>query len=229
MDGIPSWDTSYVRVNNASMALLNLLKKIIGSKMLQEDTNFELVKELLKLLTQGKSRKSSLAFCPILRSIMPSLSASLSLELSSERFPTSKKTSAIPAKSFGKRRSSANIDGLSSNCFLLLAYCSVQKCTSGGKSIENHGGNEADFIFRNEATSNVAIIEIKKPDIHLLGRPYRGQSYSLSLDVSGAVNQVLVTRIARNRAAQSPGKLTEQFEAFNPQCIVIVGCTKVVS
>ena len=196
--------------------------------MLQEDTNFELVKELLKLLTQGKSREElSRVLSNLEVDNLHQLSASLSLELFERAISDIEENFSNTSEEFWQTKILSkypwSIEQLFSTPYVLFG----SKMYLGGKSIENHGGNEADFIFRNEATSNVAIIEIKKPDTHLLGRPYRGQSYSLSSDLSGAVNQVLSYKHSlatelRNLQANS----TEQFEAFNPQCIVILGCTK---
>ena len=229
MDGIPSWDTSYVEVNNASMALLNLLQKDASTaRMLQEDTNFELVKELLKLLTQGKSREElSRVLSNLEVDNLHQLSASLSLELFERAISDIEENFSNTSEEFWQTKILSKYPWIIEQLFSTPYVLFGSKMYLGGKSIENHGGNEADFIFRNEATSNVAIIEIKKPDTHLLGRPYRGQSYSLSSDLSGAVNQVLSYKHSlatelRNLQANS----TEQFEAFNPQCIVILGCAK---
>ncbi len=76
-------------------------------------------------------------------------------------------------------------------------------------------------------TKNLALVEIKKPSTRLLGGAYRNHSYSLSPQLSGAVNQVLsyqhslMTKLAQLKM-DSPGR---EFEAFNPQCIVIIGST----
>lgn len=229
MGSIPSWRTSYVEVDSASLALLNLLKSdASAARMLQDETNFELVKELLKLLTQGKSRQElSQVLSSLEMGSLHQLSTGLSLELFERAISDIENNFDNTNEEFWQAQILGKYPWIVEQLFSTPCVLLGSKVYLGGKSIENHGGNEADFIYRNELTSNVAIIEIKRPDSHLLGRSYRGQCYSLSSELSGAVNQVLsykhsLSNELRNLQANS----TKHFEAFNPQCVVILGCTK---
>ena len=95
----------------------------------------------------------------------------------------------------------------------------------GGKSLDNKGGNVCDFIYRNKMTQNVALIEIKTPCTEIVGKPYR-ETYSMSLDMSGAVNQVLNYR---DELQKNFSTLTRDLEeadtvrAFSPKCVVVIG------
>lgn len=60
----------------------------------------------------------------------------------------------------------------------------------GGKSIKNKNGKIIDFIYQNKLSSNLALIEIKTPQTKILGKKYR-QTYSLSNDLTGSINQLL--------------------------------------
>lgn len=43
----------------------------------------------------------------------------------------------------------------------------------GGKDINGQGGQYSDFVMAAKATGNLALIEIKRPQHDLLGKPYR--------------------------------------------------------
>lgn len=97
------------------------------------------------------------------------------------------------------------------------------KAYVGGKSYENQGGNIVDFLFKNEFTDNVILIEIKTPVTSLIGKKYREGVYNVSEDLTGAILQV--TNYA-NSITQDFHTLTRtctKFEAFKPHCLVIAG------
>ncbi len=60
----------------------------------------------------------------------------------------------------------------------------------GGKSLHNKKGKIIDFIYQNKLSKNLALIEIKTPQTKILGQKYR-QTYSLSNQLTGAINQLL--------------------------------------
>jgi len=71
---------------------------------------------------------------------------------------------------------------------------SEQKAYLGGKSVDNTGGKEIDYIFKNKITDNIILVEIKTPKTNLLGSAYRG-GYSLSKEFTGALVQLLKYKI----------------------------------
>ncbi len=76
----------------------------------------------------------------------------------------------------------------------------ASKYYCGGKEDDNKGGIIGDFLNKNALTNNLAFIEIKTPDAKLVGNKYRGEEnrensiYSISDELTGAVNQVLNQR-----------------------------------
>ena len=70
------------------------------------------------------------------------------------------------------------------------------------------------------------VVEIKTPKTQLLGQPYRGNSYSLSKEFSGAISQVLSYKQSllnefNSIYVNSGGNV----EAFSPRCVVVLGNT----
>ncbi len=96
----------------------------------------------------------------------------------------------------------------------------------GGKGIDDHGGQYADFLFQNEITENISIIEIKTPCKSLIGKEYR-QVFSVSEEVSGGVNQILKQKSELLRNYDSlftrAAKAGIPFNSNNIECILIVG------
>lgn len=103
------------------------------------------------------------------------------------------------------------------------------KAYVGGKAIDNSGGNICDFLYQNELTNNVTLIEIKTPRTNLLGTIYRGKEpenavYSLTSHMSGAVNQVLNYRDTLTKDYYMVnGRSSSHFEALSPKCVVVIG------
>jgi hypothetical protein len=99
----------------------------------------------------------------------------------------------------------------------------------GGKRGSNKGGVEADFIYQNKLTKNIAFIEIKTPKTRLVNTNlYRGKNdgdnnaiYSISSEVTGAVNELLnqkCTFIQKKDAIEETTK-----EHINLKGFLIVG------
>jgi hypothetical protein len=101
-----------------------------------------------------------------------------------------------------------------------------EKAYFGGKRVDNKGGQVADFLCANPVTKNAIIIEIKTPATDLLGGKYRGV-YSISSELSGAVIQTLKYRYnLMTNFLNLRRDHEEDFEVFNPQCLIIAGHTK---
>jgi hypothetical protein len=98
------------------------------------------------------------------------------------------------------------------------------KAYVGGKTIENRGGNLADFLFKNHLTENVLIVELKTPVSPLLSATeYRQGTYRFSDDLGGGISQILKYKHelqASYRSFQSEGP---QFSAFDPKCLIVSG------
>jgi len=93
----------------------------------------------------------------------------------------------------------------------------------GGKGMNNHGGQYTDFIFKNDITDNVSIVEIKSPVKSIIDKEYR-HSYVFSPELVGGVNQLLLQKDAliknyKNLVAEAD----EYYRANNIECILIYG------
>jgi len=97
------------------------------------------------------------------------------------------------------------------------------KAYVGGKTIGNVDGNIVDFLYANQITNNVVLVEIKTPTTKLLSAQYRNV-FSISTDLSGAINQTLNYRgeIEKNFHALFSGS-ENKYQVINPRCLLIVG------
>nr|WP_239070920.1 Shedu immune nuclease family protein [Amycolatopsis sp. SID8362] len=95
----------------------------------------------------------------------------------------------------------------------------------GGKSIRNTGGNNADFVLRNQMTGNALIVEMKTPATPLTtAQPYRNNAYPPSKELAGAVQQVLQDLYTlRQSYASLMGDRPPDFRVFKPKLLLIIG------
>lgn len=227
MGNIPYATTTYVAIDNAARTLLDLLRKDpAAAHMIANSDTFELIQELLKLLTQGTSRDE---LRDILEDLEDSNLQSLSASLSIERL---KRVRDEFSQNLGNGTERYWQDFFKRNAWIISQVFSVP-CTLyndqayvGGKSISGTGGNLPDFLYENKLTKNLAIVEIKTPKTQLLGQPYRGNSYSMSKEFSGAISQVLSYKQSllnefNSIYVNSGGNV----EAFSPRCVVVLGNT----
>jgi hypothetical protein len=112
-----------------------------------------------------------------------------------------------------------------SNLFATPVFFFQNQAYAGGKEINNTNGKVTDFLYKNEFTDNVAIIELKTHKTDLLSaKPYRGKDvYSLSSELSGSINQVLNQRQNLIQEFVKLRTKDEWFESYNPKCLVIIG------
>ncbi len=74
----------------------------------------------------------------------------------------------------------------------------------GGQKLSGSGETITDFLVKNGMSNNAALFEIKTPGTPLLNKTaYRGQLYTPSSDLSGAINQMLDQKNEFQKA--SPG------------------------
>jgi hypothetical protein len=95
----------------------------------------------------------------------------------------------------------------------------------GGKGIDNRGGKEADFLFKNKLTKNVFIIEIRTPLKKIIDSkdPYRKPDvFSIGKEVTGGLVQALDQKDSLQKEFYSLAKRNE-FVSFNPKVVLIVG------
>ena len=123
-------------------------------------------------------------------------------------------------------------DFLDANSFLLslaFGYPIVKvrgQAWVGGHKLSGKGGTIADFLVKNGMTNNSAIIEIKTPQTDLLNRsPYRGEVYTPSGELVGAINQALGQKqnFEREISLIKDKSGLPDIESYSVRCCLIIG------
>lgn len=93
----------------------------------------------------------------------------------------------------------------------------------GGKTIQNKKGNVIDFIFKNQLSDNLALIEIKTPQAKLIGKSYRN-TFTLSSELTGSINQLLNYKDSFQKNYYSINNNSDtQFDLISPSSYLIIG------
>lgn len=227
MERMPSGTTQYVEVDNAARTLLGLLRNNpSATHMIADQDTFALVQELLKLLSSGMERDELHKVLGDLEDAnLQSLSASMSAERLRRVRDEFRANLTNGLESYWQKFFEANA-WIISQVFSLPCALYESQAYVGGKSLGNRGGNLPDFLYQNELTKNLAIVEIKTPSTSLLGKLYRGESYSVSEELSGSINQVLSYRqFLLNEFNSLYVNSGSGFEAFSPRGVVVIGNT----
>lgn len=99
----------------------------------------------------------------------------------------------------------------------------ADKAYLGGKNSHNKEGKIVDFLYTNDLSKNVALVEIKTPKTKLLGAEYRANIFATSEDASGGINQLLRYKDTLLKDWKTVFDDGEDIVAFNPSCILIIG------
>lgn len=98
----------------------------------------------------------------------------------------------------------------------------------GGQTLSGGGGTITDFLVKNRLTNNAALFEIKTPGAPLLNKtPYRGQLYSPSSELSGAINQMLDQRkeFQKDIARIKENSRIYDLESYSVHGVLVIGST----
>ena len=218
---------SYVQVDNALRSVIDLLRDDpSSSRLLSNPDTFQLVKELLKILTQGRTHDE---LEEVLSSLedesLSNLSAGITLESLTRAVNDMRSNLDNRSEEFWQSELLEQYPWVIGQVFATPCVLFESKAYVGGKSIFDGGGNVVDFAYQNSLTKNLVLVEIKTPLTSLLGRRYRNHSYSLSGELTGAVIQVLSYKQSllnhfHSLRMDSP---SDTFEAFSPRCVIIIG------
>ena len=94
----------------------------------------------------------------------------------------------------------------------------------GGKLVTNRMGNTADFLYENEISGNVVLVEIKTPVTPLIGAFYRNNVFNVHDELSGGLLQILHDRhsLTENyRALVTDDMISSR--PLSPRGLLIVG------
>lgn len=227
MNGIPFGSARFAQIDSSFSSFLEVIQNDpSAARMIGEPQNFELIKILLQLITQTSSHESlKKSLSSLANENLQALTTSASLEGLKRVEALMRENLDNGKEEFWQQKVFNENQWVLAQIFSCPCTIYAQKAFVGGKSLDNKGGNVCDFIYRNKMTQNVALIEIKTPCTEIVGKPYR-ETYSMSLDMSGAVNQVLNYR---DELQKNFSTLTRDLEeadtvrAFSPKCVVVIG------
>ena len=100
--------------------------------------------------------------------------------------------------------------------------------TVGGRDFTGGGDKIVDFMFKNTLTDNIALVEIKRPEMHLLNlKEYRKGVYGPHKDLNNAITQALDQCYHLQSELPTLKYNSRQYdlESYNIRCIVIAGRT----
>lgn len=227
MNGIPFGSARFAQIDSSFSSFLEVIQNDpSAARMIGEPQNFELIKILLQLITQTSSHESlKNSLSSLANENLQALTTSASLEGLKRVEALMRENLDNGKEEFWQQKVFNENQWVLAQIFSCPCTIYAQKAFVGGKSLDNKDGNVCDFIYRNKMTQNVALIEIKTPCTEIVGKPYR-ETYSMSLDMSGAVNQVLNYR---DELQKNFSTLTRDLEeadtvrAFSPKCVVVIG------
>lgn len=227
MNGIPFGSARFAQIDSSFSSFLEVIQNDpSAARMIGEPQNFELIKILLQLITQTSSHESlKNSLSSLANENLQALTTSASLEGLKRVEALMRENLDNGKEEFWQQKVFNENQWVLAQIFSCPCTIYAQKAFVGGKSLDNKGGNVCDFIYRNKMTQNVALIEIKTPCTEIVGKPYR-ETYSMSLDMSGAVNQVLNYRdeLQKNfRTLTRDLEGADTVRAFSPKCVVVIG------
>lgn len=100
--------------------------------------------------------------------------------------------------------------------------------TVGGRDFTGSGDKIVDFMFKNTLTDNIALVEIKKPEMPLLDtKEYRKGVYGPHKQLNNAITQALDQCFHLQSELPTLKTNARQYdlESYNIRCIVIAGRT----
>jgi Shedu protein SduA, N-terminal/Shedu protein SduA, C-terminal len=222
-EGIPIGHTAYVRANSAIAELGDLSVEELGVLLdAHETVGSDLLVRLLSWAA-GAEEVSKLV----------SLLDNLGVEALS-RINTAVSVSGLREALDCWQKNQTNGDEefwqtfLAQRSFLLEQLfswpCTIiaEKAYVGGKKIQNTGGSLVDFLVKNCLTSGAALVEIKTPVKPLTGKEYRLGIPNVSLELAGAVVQVLSYKAKLSESYKMLDSAGE-YEVFDTPCMVIIG------
>ncbi len=224
-DGIPYGSASYKRIDSSFRAFLDIIQNDpSAARMIGNKDNFELVKELLQLITRVESRESlKNALQNLQRENIEQISQTVTIERLNRAISLIEDNISNAQEEYWQSAVFKENQWILSQLFSSPCTIFQDKAYVGGKCIDNSNGNVCDFLYQNEITNNVVLIEIKTPKTPIIHDSYR-HTFSFSYDMSGAVNQVINYRDSLMKEYSSlVTSGSKDFVAFSPRCVVIIG------
>ena len=224
-NGIPYGHSSYRKVDSRDKQILSLLRDNPDvAKLICAPENKDLIKLLFQQITCQESLDSLRNSLALLQDEnLGVLTSSLNLEKLQRASDLIRSNYDNGNEEFWQKRVFKDNQWILGQVFACPYTIFDEKAYVGGKDIGNKSGNVCDFIYKNRITNNIALIEIKTPKATLLGSEYRG-TYSMSRELSGAINQILNYKDNLSKEYYTlQAKSNEQFNVFTPKCVIVIG------
>ena len=225
MGVIPYGVATYARVDSTFRHFLSIIQNDpSAARMIGNAENFDLVKTLLRLITQTESLESlKKSLMELQDENLQHLTTTLNIEKLQRVATLMEENLDNNSEEFWQTTVFKENQWVLAQVFACPCTIFSDKAYVGGKGVDNSGGNLCDFIYQNRLSQNVALIEIKTPCTDIIGNSYRG-TYSFSHELSGAVNQVLNYRDNLTKSYYTLcHQNASQFEVLSPKCVVVIG------
>lgn len=222
---IPYGSATYTRIDSSFRQFLSIIQNDPASaRMIGNEENYDVVKALLRLITQTESLDSlKKSLTELKDENLQQLTTTLNIEKLQRVAALMKENLNNDSEEYWQSTVFKDNQWVLAQIFACPCTIFADKAYVGGKGIENSGGNLCDFIYQNSLSQNIALIEIKTPCTEIIGGAYRG-TFSFSHELSGAVNQVLNYRDKLTKEYYTLCHQSENlFEVMNPKCVVIIG------
>lgn len=215
---IPSGTTEYIKADKQLASFIDIFKK--------HSTNSEkinTIKSVIEIITQNDNQENLISSLQLLQNTnIEQIKNAIDITRLLNIKQHIEKNLSNSNEEFWQKLFTDNqwiISQISTSPMTIFA----KKGYVGGKNISNHEGNLCDFIFKNNLSNNVSLVEIKNPTTNIIGGVYR-QVYSLSSELTGAINQVLSYKDSLMKECYSiVAKSDNKFKVLSPKCFLIIG------
>ncbi|MGB4093060.1 MAG: Shedu immune nuclease family protein [Ruminococcus flavefaciens] len=216
---------SYARIDSKYKDFLAILQnEPCAAQMIGDSENYELVKILLQLITNSESHESlKKSLSQLQDNNLQNLTTSINIEKLMRVASLMRDNFDNDSEEFWQSVVFKENQWILGQIFACPFTIFEDKAYLGGKSINNIGGSVCDYLYKNKLSQNVALIEIKNPCADIIGKQYR-RTYSISSELSGAINQVLNYKDDLLKNFYSLANQSDSdFSAFSPKCVVVIG------
>lgn len=220
---VPFGDNTYAKIDSSLLQTIRQLEEINDN--IESDEIIECINILVKVLSRRgglKDLSEQLGRVDVAENLLELCEVVNITKLKSQQAFFKKNMENNSEEDWQKFLTSNQ--WLISQLFSYPATIFKDKAYVGGKTVFNSDGKVVDYLYRNDLTKNVALVEIKTPKTKLLGNAYRNNIYAVSDELSGGVNQILRYKDTLLKNWQELS-MEQDIIAFNPDCILIMGNT----